>query len=104
MKAHIEHIWYRKTVAVWLVEGGMLLQLLQQPSSPSEAAAWVELNKQEKQQPTFELPEKALEALLEAAGDYLPPSSAQSKHLDDAIEVRDRLLNLLDLGAARLAK
>jgi hypothetical protein len=48
--------------------------------------------------PTLELPEDALRALLEEAGKVLPATHATERHLQDAIAVRDRLLNLVESG------
>jgi len=41
----------------------------------------------------------ALESLVAAASDHLPPSSAAERHLTDMIGVRDRLLALVEQQA-----
>lgn len=46
--------------------------------------------------PTLTLRREHLESLVAQAGDFLPPSGAQSRHLDDALKVRDRILTLLE--------
>lgn len=51
--------------------------------------------------PSFTIPRDALEALLAAAGDYLPPSSAMAEHLADVRAERDRLFRLVEAGAVR---
>lgn len=47
-------------------------------------------------EPSLVLPSEALEALVAAGADHLPPSSAQAEHLADTRAVRDRLLTLVE--------
>lgn len=49
--------------------------------------------------PSLFLPREALEALLETAAEVAPPSPAQGAHLADAIDVRDRLLKMVENAA-----
>lgn len=47
-------------------------------------------------EPTFRLKSETAGLLAEALSDHLPPSAATSKHLADAISVRDRLLSIVE--------
>jgi hypothetical protein len=46
--------------------------------------------------PTVRIRRDVLDALVDAASEHRPPSTEQAKHLDDAIEVRDRLLVMIE--------
>lgn len=45
-------------------------------------------------EPSLTLPAQLLSALVAEGSNVLPPDRAQARHLDDAIGVRDRLLDL----------
>lgn len=97
MEARIERNWPRRTVNVWLTQShGAALQVLQHKGGGD----WSYVNLSESEilpvEPTFELPDGAVEALVKAAGDFLPPSAAIERHLKDAIGVRDRMISLVE--------
>lgn len=50
-------------------------------------------------EPSGTVSRDVIEALVAAGSDFLPPSGAMQRHLDDAISVRDRLLALVENGA-----
>lgn len=52
-------------------------------------------------EPSVTMPAEILKALVAEASDVMPPDRAHGRHLDDAIKVRDRLLDLL-LDAPKL--
>lgn len=47
-------------------------------------------------EPTVTLDEDTLAAIVAAGADILPPDRAQAAHLADAIQVRDRLLTMVE--------
>lgn len=49
----------------------------------------------EDRRPTMRLPEDVLRALVAAGSEVLPPDRALANHLEDAIKVRDRVLDEL---------
>lgn len=97
MRAHIARNWSSRTAAIFITDGGPAPRILQQRGA--DTWEWVafqpEVNDPDLT-PTLTLPIDAIEAVVAAAHDVLPPSAATARHLDDAIKVRDRLLSLVE--------
>lgn len=96
MKAHIESRWENDSVRVWIIDGGPDNHRVMRLGP----GGWEPFGRGELTDPTFEIPQDALTALVAAAGDFLPPSTALAAHLADAREVRDRLLTLVERNPA----
>lgn len=101
MKARLEWAPFRDRVDIWLyqdaaVERGRVRRVLQADGGWEEIPIAEGAHAGEPVKPTLELPTDALEAIIAAAGDVLPPSAATDRHLRDAVEIRDRLLALVE--------
>lgn len=97
MKARVEHRWDRDTVQVWLYDRQpdqsiRVYRILGEDAWQHEDVA----NGVTLPAPSFELRSEMLAALVEAAGDVLPPSGEMAEHLKDSREVRDRLLCMVE--------
>lgn len=96
MRCHIERDWSRDAVKVWLYQPGRDMNaqvigiaddgyLTMQNFEPGQDAP-----------PSFILPTEALEALVKAGSDVLPPSDATVDALQDARAVRDQALGMVE--------
>lgn len=47
--------------------------------------------------PTMVLPEEVIEGIVQEASDVMPPNGATERHLYDAIDVRNRLLSMIEV-------
>lgn len=95
--AKVEKRWDRNTVEIWFYRPGQPVLVAQQGKEPG---TWknVEVDRDSKfpVEPSLELPVDLYEQLIEAGSDFFPPSAATDRHLKDAVEVRDRLLSLVE--------
>lgn len=94
MKCHVERAWVSHTVKVWLYDDtpqGIFRLSLDGQFTQVDTGTMPE--------PTLELREDALQALVAAASEIQPASDATTTHLKDAISVRDRLLALIEREA-----
>ena len=100
MRVRLERNWQAGAVDVYLyrrrfTEG--TVEVLELPTEPGTVPTFRTVGMgEEPGPPTLTLPEDALEALVAAAGDFLPPSREQAAALDDARKMRDRLLDLVE--------
>ena len=98
-KVRIEQAWTRDAVKVWfytpLANGTTRVHRLVGHDQWEDVL--VEANGL-LPDPSLVLPASALGALVAEAGDILPPSAATDRHLKDTIDVRDRLLSLVEKG------
>jgi hypothetical protein len=76
-QVHIQDEWHRNTKRVIV-----LWEQLSEAAPPDEKIGFV-------------MPEGALEAIVEAAGG-IAPQPATDRHLQDAIDVRNRLLAIVE--------
>lgn len=94
MRAYVEQIPGTMEVAAWLMDdrgvydGAGHFVELEQGLRLTEIA------------PTLKLPEDAFAALIAEGANVMPPDRAQGRHLEDTIEVRDRLLAMVEGFAA----
>ena len=96
VKARIERDWANAMVRVWLFEpretGTRVLRIL-----GKDVYQWDDVeNGALLPEPTLYLPDEALQELVREASNVVPVEDATSAHLQDAIEVRDRLLSLVE--------
>lgn len=61
-----------------------------------EQVRLVEGMSDETPRPTFTVPYNLVAPLVAALTDYRPPDQAMQRHLDDTVQVRDRLLTLVE--------
>lgn len=106
----VQHV-QRDALAVTLyrrVEGGVRVLELLAPDDPDADPTYVGFRWREREvaaealdlgRPTLDLPIDAAEAMVAAIADVLPPSAAVERHLEDARDTRDRLIDrLLDVA------
>jgi hypothetical protein len=95
----LEKRWDRQTIAIWFWRPGDPVLVAQQADEPG---LWkdveVERGARFPVEPSLELPVDLFEQLVGEASDFFPPSAATDRHLKDAVEVRDRLLALVEKG------
>jgi len=94
MECHIQPQPWKRAIAIWLysygdmtthymVDNGYLVERSKVPhGSPLP-------------EPTLELEPHVLKAIVDEAMESVAPEPATVKHLKDAIEVRDKLLNMI---------
>jgi hypothetical protein len=105
VKARIEPRFTAFSVDIWFydhdpVEGNALV--VYRPSG--EGTMWdreIVPNGAEMPSPSLSIPNDALEAIVAAGADHLPPSSAQAEHLADVRAVRDRMLTIVERVASQ---
>lgn len=105
---HVEQRWQQQALALYVTDHppGTKPRVLRVVSALDEgdfAVQWQEYDPNHHNAdlgPTLVLPMQVAEAVVEALGDYLPPDAAQGEHLKDAIQVRDRLLALVERSGA----
>ncbi len=96
-KAHIEKDWRTSEVSVYLVDRDVVkgaqtyFQVKDGELWGTTITAGAEIPG-----PLMRLPLEAVEALGQALANVLPPSAATQVHLTDAIEVRNRLLAVVE--------
>lgn len=90
---HLERNWASQSVTVYARVGSHLLTV----PAPGKLDH-VPIDESAAQPDAFliELPDYVLAAIVAAGQDLLPPGRAQANHLADAINVRDRLLTLVE--------
>lgn len=100
MKVRVESDWLRNAfdITIYRQVGDQgLIEVLQLAGEPAGTTpVWVAIPRAERPPITLRLHEDALEGLMAAAGDHLPPSAATERHLADAVAVRDRVLGLVE--------
>lgn len=109
MKVKLEENFVADTVRIYIYDrvhesGASILRL--EPGSTEKSGGvtigrpaafrWEEVPLSVTPEPTLELRTEALEKIVEAASDILPPSAAVDRHLSDATGVRDRLLAIVE--------
>lgn len=103
MKVHLEPVFMRDTVQVWVYDGvtesspGRVLRLGQLDNGPlGPGMRWEEHELGARPEPTLELRTDILEAIVKAAADTLPVTPATERHLADATASRDRITSMLE--------
>ena len=97
MFAHIEHEWHTRWSKVWLYDKNLSGTVIYYPDKTHEPTMdhIMEFGTLP-DEPSLYLSPEMLKALGEAAVETLPPSQAVDRHLKDSIEVRDRLLTIIE--------
>lgn len=93
MQVEIERSRFHFAVDVWLYEqrdGGVHVY------TADGGVRWVSAESGERGEPTFRVSEDVREALSAALLGQSMPTDSMARHLKDAIEVRDRLLTLVE--------
>lgn len=96
-QVHVEDEWERGTVAVWIYQRRdheATNFLGPDLDTVTRLELW-----EDRPEPTMRMPLELAGPLAAALADVLPPDRAQGRHLDDAIQVRDRLLSLVESAA-----
>lgn len=96
MRVHIERRPERETIDVWVYEGDLRTDIIVGTPDGPYILQHGDGKRMTDLPPTFSLPDTAAASLLEQLGDFLPPSSTMQRHLADSIDVRDRLLALVE--------
>lgn len=101
MKCYIDPDPMRRLTKVFLVAhddlAGKVRVLRFNGGEGSDEWVWDEYPQSEYiPQPSLVLPEQAVQALADELAGYRSPSAAQAEHLNDAREVRDRVLTMLE--------
>lgn len=94
MKVYLEHDWSRRATKVWIVEGTNDRRLLVSRGQDEWESVAIQQGKV-LPEPSIVFPDGVLEALVREASNVLPATDATTRHLDDAIKVRDRLLAVI---------
>jgi hypothetical protein len=98
VKVRIDPRWDMDAVDVYiydLIPGhNRIMRFLLDEDQPSYR--WDEMTNGQLTQPSLTLPRGVLEQLVVQANDYLPPSAATDRALQDAKEMRDRLLSMVE--------
>jgi hypothetical protein len=96
VKAHIEWAWATNSLHVFLFDRGPYSAYYTVGDEGRlERHEWTEQST-EPMQPALVLPREALEAIVAAASEKLPPQDATVDALKDARSTRDRLLALVE--------
>lgn len=95
MKARIERDWASLAAKVWFYEASEIGTRVLRPSDGGWSWEAVE-HGQSLPDPSLKIPEDALQELVREASNILPAEDATTKHLNDAIGVRDRLLTIVE--------
>lgn len=87
-----------RAIAVYIMSENGRYQLQDVTHEPDMEinGTWVEVQRGANMVPSMILPDFMAEAFAAALADTIPPSSSMQRHLDDAVKVRDRLLDLVD--------
>ena len=95
-KVKVEKRWWDQTVAIWFYcsnDGNItVLRRTKEGNWDREEVGRGELVAE----PSLVLPADLFEQMIAAGSDFIPPSAATDRHLKDTIEVRDRLLTLVE--------
>lgn len=93
---HVERRWFDQSVAIWFLTRDHVAHLDPESNVP-HGLVWNKYREGSPlPDPTMVIPEDIYRALIEAGTDYLPPSAATDRHLEDSVKVRDRLLTLVE--------
>lgn len=103
MKAHVDYDFVNESYKVWFFERGApgTSRVLRFPSPGTLMWDEVPDGAEAPLEPSLELPEEAVELMIEKLSKVLPPDAAQAQHLKDAREVRDRLLAMIETRGIR---
>lgn len=97
MRCRIEPEILTHAVKVWLYYDGEGGTYVWRPSAGAGALQQVEEGAAVVE-PSLRLSDEALEALVREAQGFVSASDATTRHLDDAVAVRDRLMLLVEKG------
>lgn len=100
MKARVERNWMNHSVKIWLYHQGPPIRLVR-VLGPDTFQDEILVEGAELPEPSLQLPEEALSALIAAVSEILPASDATTGHLKDAVMVRDRLLSLVERSVGK---
>lgn len=90
-KCHVEHRFQMDAFAIWFTLRDRIVRF------DAEGRRTIEtFDPSIQPEPSLVIPGDLLEQLVAAASDVVPPSAALSRHLADAITVRDRLLTMVE--------
>lgn len=92
-----ERLVASRAIAVYILSqnGRYQLQNVTHDAGQEIAGEWVEVKQGSRMEPSMILPDFMAEAFAAALADTIPPSSSMQRHLDDAVKVRDVLLDLV---------
>lgn len=76
-------------------DGRFYLRDINENSSGDMNGEWVETVRGTQPPPVFSLPDHIAGPLAAALANTIPPNSSMQRHLDDAVKVRDVLLDLV---------
>lgn len=100
MEIHTEYRRGTSILDVWIWERGMGSKPRQLIFKGAEEVEWREYEDGERLEgPSLSLPDDVWRALSGKINGVLPASEATERHLKDAVEIRDRLLTLVEKGA-----
>jgi len=104
MKARVEENFPANSLKVWVYEitpgGGARLHRMVQTKDGETYWEIVDVDEGALPDPSFEIPTPVAEALAPELLGVVPPNTSQARHLDDTIEVRDRLLTMIEREVA----
>lgn len=98
MRARIEREVLRDQFKVWLYIEGENTPSIMRFDGEQRLTVLEQVSEGATVEPTFTIPALALEALLREASGFVAATDATTRHLDDAVAVRDRLLALVERG------
>ena len=98
MYVHIEDNWRARTLDIWLTDCAGKMHGHYSINGNELEVEWTERRESEvwSEEPTLRLPKEVAEDIIRAMEGHVHAQDATSRHLDDAIAVRDRLLSIVE--------